>query len=176
MRIIVGSLGGRQFASPRGHRTRPMSDKVRGALFNTLGDLAGLTVLDAFAGSGALAYEALSRGATSVIAIDSDTSAQKTIAENTKLLGHAKQLKLIKANASSWLITTDEAYDIILLDPPYQDLQPNLLTRLADRAKPGGLVVASLPPKADFKLPESYELLAQKHYGDASLTFYRRTN
>ena len=72
MRIIAGYLGGRQFNSPRSNRTHPMSDKARGGLFNALGDISGLTVLDAFAGSGALSFEAISRGAESVIAVDID--------------------------------------------------------------------------------------------------------
>ena len=70
MRVIAGRLGGRNFDSPKTQRTHPMSDKVRGALFNALGDLGGLTVLDAFAGSGACSLEAASRGATEVLAID----------------------------------------------------------------------------------------------------------
>jgi 16S rRNA (guanine966-N2)-methyltransferase len=72
VRIIAGSLKGRTFSEPHGHRTHPMSEKVRGALFNALGDIEGLTFLDAFAGSGALSFEAASRGAKSVIAIDKD--------------------------------------------------------------------------------------------------------
>jgi 16S rRNA (guanine966-N2)-methyltransferase len=82
MRIIAGRLGGRHFASPQGRRTHPMSDKMRGALFNALGDIDGLSVLDAFAGSGALAFEAVSRGAGHAVAIDVDKSAQRAIAEN----------------------------------------------------------------------------------------------
>jgi 16S rRNA (guanine(966)-N(2))-methyltransferase RsmD len=76
MRIIAGTLGGRTFESPHGRRTHPMSDKVRGSLFNTLGDIDGLTILDAFAGSGALAFEAISRGAEHVLAIEIDNRAQ----------------------------------------------------------------------------------------------------
>ena len=62
MRIIAGSLGGRVFKAPSGHRTHPMSEKIRGAIFNALGDISDLTVLDAFTGSGALCFEAVSRG------------------------------------------------------------------------------------------------------------------
>ena len=176
MRIIAGRLGGRQFASPQGHRTRPMSDKVRGALFNTLGDISGLTLLDAFAGSGALSYEALSRGAAHAVAIDSDKSAQQTISENVKTLGLEDKLKLIKAKAGSWLNTTDEKFDLVLCDPPYADIQRNLLGRLAERVKLGGLIVMSLPPNIGFSRPANYQIVSQKTYGDATLWFYTRTS
>ncbi|HZL07674.1 MAG TPA: RsmD family RNA methyltransferase [Candidatus Dormibacteraeota bacterium] len=174
MRIIAGRLGGRNFASPRGHRTHPMSDKIRGALFNALGDIDGLGVLDSFAGSGALSYEAISRGAASAVAIDSDQSAQQAIAANVTSLGLLNQVKLIKASATAWLSTTDENFDIVLCDPPYDDPQLKLLERLAERAKPNGLAVFSLPPSVKLDLSDSYELLQTKDYGDAQLVFYRR--
>src|SRR3954465_12488188 len=97
MRIIAGQLKGQQFQAPHGHKTHPMSDKVRGALFNVLGDIEGLTFLDAFAGSGALAFEAASRGAKAVTAIDRDSSAHKILEQNAKELG-LKSVKIIKAN------------------------------------------------------------------------------
>ena len=68
MRIIAGTLKGQQFQTPHSHKTHPMGDKIRGALFNVLGDIEGLSFLDAFSGSGALAFEAASRGAASVLA------------------------------------------------------------------------------------------------------------
>ena len=71
MRIISGVLGGRVFKAPNGNKTHPMSEKIRGAMFNSLGDISGLTVLDAFSGSGAVAIEAFSRGAEHVVAVDS---------------------------------------------------------------------------------------------------------
>jgi 16S rRNA (guanine966-N2)-methyltransferase len=150
-----------------------MSDKMRGALFNTLGDIAGLTVLDAFAGSGALSLEAVSRGAARAVAIDNDRSAQRAISENIQQLGLDRQVKLVKAAASAWLSTSDELFDLVLCDPPYDHLQPATLNELAQRAKPEGLVVLSLPPQADFSLDSSYQLLTQKDYGDSQLLFYR---
>lgn len=177
MRIIAGTLGGRTFESPRGHRTHPMSDKVRGALFNALGDLGGLTVLDAFAGSGALSFEAISRGAKQATALDIDKSAITTVVNSAHALGIAEQVKAIRAGAVSWMETQPDAtFDIVLLDPPYDDLQPNTLVKLAERATDGGVVVLSLPPTADIGLSlTAYRLLSSKSYGDATLTFYRRT-
>ncbi len=173
MRIIAGSLGGRQFNSPHGQKTHPMSDKVRGALFNALGDISGLTVLDAFAGSGALSFEAISRGAKSALAIDSDQAAQRAISENVKSLNLASNVKLVKASVNAWLSTTNQDFDIVVADPPYDNLQPDVLAKLAERAKRGGLIVFSLPPGANFQLPATYQQLSTKSYGDAQLKFYR---
>ena len=168
---------GQQFSSPHGHHTHPMSDKVRGALFNILGDIEGLSFLDAFAGSGALAFEAASRGAKSVIAVDKDSAAHSVIEKNVKELHLQKQVKVIKANTAGWSIhNMEKKFDIVLLDPPYDDIQPNLMTRLAIRhVKPKGLAVLSLPPKVDFSLPaDKFKLVAEKSYGDAQLAFCRK--
>lgn len=174
MRIIAGKLGGRNFNSPAGHKTHPMSDKMRGALFNALGDIDGLTLLDAFAGSGALSFEAISRGAARVVAIDADRNAQHTIKENINKLGLDAQIKLVGASASAWLSTTDDQFDIVCCDPPYDDVQPKLLEQLAARTKIGGLTIVSAPPATKLELSDDYELVSSKDYGDASLRFYRR--
>jgi len=152
-----------------------MSDRIRGALFNTLGDISGLTVLDAFAGSGALSFEAVSRGAGCALAIEVDKSAQQTMAENITGLGLEGEVRLVRAKAQSWLSTTDEKFDIVICDPPYDHVNHDLLARLADRAKPGGTVVFSLPPGASLSLDNGYELLQRKDYGDATLNFFRKT-
>jgi 16S rRNA (guanine966-N2)-methyltransferase len=173
MRIIAGRLGGRNFSSPLGHRTRPMSDKIRGALFNTLGDINGLSVLDAFSGSGAIAFEAASRGANSIVAIDSDKNAQNSIISSIQELGLSKKIKLIKASTNAWLSTTDQTFDIIICDPPYNDIQAPLLLKVSKRVNEGGIVVLSLPPLAGFRLPAVYNLATYKNYGDAELFFYK---
>lgn len=174
MRVIAGRLGGLTFDSPSGHKTHPMSEKVRGALFNALGDISGLTILDAFAGSGALSIEAISRGADQAVAIDSDRNAQRVIDENTKVLGISDQVKLIRASAVAWLSTTEQSFDVVLCDPPYDHVQRQLLADLAGRVKPGGLLVLSLPPERPPSMPADLELLTSKQHGDAILHFYRR--
>lgn len=176
MRIIAGYLGGLSFESPRNQRTHPMADKVRGALFNSLGDLSGLTVLDAFTGSGALAYEALSRGAVSVTALDIDKGAVTTVAKNSEALGLKTKLEAIRVNAKSWSArNSQKLFDVVLCDPPYDDVDPSLLRRIAAHAKPDGTVVISLSPKVSFLLPDTgFRQLTAKSYGDAQLVFYRR--
>lgn len=174
MRIIAGTLGGRIFAAPHGHRTHPMSDKMRGALFNVLMDLEGQMVLDAFAGSGALAFEALSRGAAGAVLLEQDRNAQRTIAENIITLDLQSRAKLIRANANAWLRTADDTFDLILLDPPYDALLPDLLERLADRLNTGGVAVVSWPGKQSAPELQGLEQYSAKHYGDGSLYFFRR--
>lgn len=175
MRIIAGSLGGRVFESPHGHVTHPMSDKVRGGMFNALGDISGLTVLDAFAGSGALSFEALSRGASYAIAIDADKSAQRAIAENMKSLHLEDDMKLIRSSTNAWLNTSvpGKTYDLVLCDPPYTDLQLPLLNRLYEKVTCGGLLVLSWPGNQEVPTFAASEIVKQKSYGDAQLIFYR---
>jgi 16S rRNA (guanine966-N2)-methyltransferase len=187
MRIIAGSLGGRQFSAPSGYRTHPMSDKIRGALFNVLGDINGLSVLDPFAGSGAISFEAISRGAISALAIETDKQAQKTIASNITSLGLAASVKLVNASASAWLASTasrlgledcplNSEFDVIICDPPYDGVRPKLLTSLAARASRDGVIIFSLPKASEFQLPTThYKLKTTKSYGDARLDFYRKT-
>jgi 16S rRNA (guanine966-N2)-methyltransferase len=174
MRIIAGRLGGRTFESPGTHRTHPMSDKARGALFNTLGELRGLTVLDAFAGSGGLAYEAVSRGAREVLAIDIDVESVKTIAENVRRLGLEEQITVRRKNISGWSRNNrDKKFDLVFVDPPYDDIRPDVIERLAVHVKPGGLFILSWPGKEKLRDYQGFQLAQQKAYGDIQLAFYR---
>lgn len=175
MRIIAGSLGGRLFAAPKGHVTHPMSDKIRGALFSMLGELDDLTILDAFAGSGALAFEAISRGAASATAIEQDKNAQTTIAENIKKLEVGHAVKLIKSSVSAWDSTQANAlFDVVLCDPPYDDVQVSTLEKLTKHTKVDGIFVLSWP--GNVEPPEFLGLvrIVRKSYGDAQLAFYQK--
>lgn len=152
-----------------------MSDKARGALFNILGDIEGMTVLDPFAGTGALSFEAVSRGAASSLAIESDRPAQKIIEQNIRALGLESQVTLVKASSSAWLTTNhDEQFDLVLCDPPHDDLQLSLLTRLAQRVVPGGLMVVSWPGNQEVPEFAKFTKLDQRSYADMQLAFYRR--
>lgn len=176
MRIIAGKLGGRAFNAPEGHRTHPMSDKARGALFNMLGDIDGLTVLDAFAGSGALGFEALSRGASSVLAIELDKKAHKTIQTNLEILKLQGAMKAVHANASGWSDNNErEQFDLVFSAPPYDNLQITLLQKLVRHVKEKGLYVLDWP--GGLEAPEFLGLkkVKNKKFGDAQLVFYRKT-
>lgn len=178
MRVISGKFGGRVFDSPRGHRTHPMSEKIRGAIFNMLGDIKGLTFLDAFSGTGALSIEAISRGAGHVTAVELDIDAFKTIMENVRAFGIEDQMTVSRKDVKSWSRNNKQVqFDVVLIDPPYDAVPYTLLHTLAMHARPSGLVIYSLPPDHDFKLAEEgYAVESEKAYGDATLIVYRRKN
>lgn len=175
MRVIAGTLGGRIFDSPHSHRTHPMSDKVRGALFNALGELDGLTVLDAFAGTGALSFEAISRGATSALAIDIDKDAYQTIVKNVDQLNVKDRITVMRKNISGWSRNNQaRQFDVVLADPPYDDIRPNVIERLFNNVKTGGLLVLSWPGSEPVRVFAAAEVVSVKKFGDAKLVFYRK--
>lgn len=175
MRIISGDLGGRQFQSPPGHRTHPMSEKARGALFNALGDISGLSVLDAYSGSGALAFEAVSRGAKSAVAIEKSPQAFKTIKENIESLSLYDTVKATRANISSWLSNNPEVmFDLVLVDPPFDKLQPKILDNLVRVVIPGGTLVLSWPSSEPEPKLAELNTVQTNSYGDNLLIFFSK--
>lgn len=175
MRIVSGTLSGRIIQDTHGNKTHPMSEKIRGALFNALGDIIGLKILDAFSGTGAVAIEAVSRGASLVQAIDIDKEAGRCIQKNIKDLSLMDKIKFSQANIGTWLDNNQNVeFDVIVADPPHDDIKVNMLQKIANFVKIGGLIVYCLPANLDFKLDDStFTKLATKDYGDAKLEFYR---
>lgn len=175
MRVIAGRLGGRIFDSPRTHRTHPMSEKARGAVFNALGDIEGLSVLDAYSGSGALAIEAISRGAKQVLAIDVDVEAVKTISRNIENLELGNRVKCLRKNISGWSRNNiDKTFDIVLADPPYSDIRPDVIERLTVHVTQSGVFVLSWPSNESARIFAGFGVVAIKQLGDMQLIFYRR--
>jgi 16S rRNA (guanine966-N2)-methyltransferase len=173
MRIIAGSLKGRQFESPHNRRTHPMSDRVRGALFNALGDLTGLNVLDAYGGTGALAFEAISRGAKSIQVCEIDVQAQKIIEANIEKL-QLENITLHRGNAKSWLKRHQDTYfNVVLLDPPYDDIDRVVLQLAMKQTVPGGIIALSWPGKAETFEFAGTTPVQVNSYGDAQLLFLR---
>ena len=174
VRIIAGEFGGRFIQAPSGQTTHPMGERVRGSLFNILGDLTGKTVLDAFAGSGALGLESLSRGAKKVTFIERDKAAQNIIVENITILNVQDQAHLVKSSVAAWDETAkDDYYDIILADPPYHNLQLSTVSRLVKHLKPNGLMVLSYPGRESASTVNGVVVVDNRSYGDAALAFYR---
>jgi 16S rRNA (guanine966-N2)-methyltransferase len=175
MRIIAGDLKGRQFEAPKGNRTHPMSEKMRGAIFGALGDIKGLTVLDAFAGSGALSFEAISRGAESSTAIEVDKKAHNSIQISIKALGVEGRVKATKAFVNSWSNRNHNTqFDLIFADPPYNSVPYRDLNSLPDHLKVNGTLVLSWPGKADWYPFKGLKLIQIKKYNDSSLIFYKK--
>ncbi len=175
MRIISGSLGGRVFEAPRGHKTHPMGDKQRGALFNTLGDITGLSVLDFYAGSGALSFEAISRGASRATAVELDKAAQEAIAHNVHSLGIEDKVTLASSRVASWSKKhVTEWFDVVLCDPPYDRVLENSVQKLTTHVARGGIFVLSWPAHLEIPHFKSLELIKSSVYANARLIFYKK--
>lgn len=173
MRIIAGQYGSRIIKSPRGYVTHPMSERIRGALFNSLGDLQNKTVWDAFAGSGALALEAVSRGAKSAVATERDPKTYRVLKANVEKLG-ASNVQAVKASCQAWGSTNkDVRFDIIFCDPPYNNLQLSTVFAQKKHLNPNGLMVLSYPGSEDTPIADGVVVVDNRNYGDAALAFYR---
>ncbi len=177
VRVIAGKFGGRILDAPDTAKTHPMSERIRNALFNSLGDgVEGTMVLDAFAGSGAVGFEALSRGADHVIFLEKDRIAGKVIEKNIHTLNCADNAKLIRASVAAWSENNpDVQFDVIFADPPYHDTQFSTVTRLFSHLKPGALMVLSHPGRGEAPTEtKGIVVVDNRSYGTASLTFFRR--
>lgn len=182
MRVIAGTARGRTLISPPGVEIRPTTDRARQATFNALesrGLVADALVVDLFAGSGAMAMEALSRGAARAILVDSANDAIRSIGANISALGFGPQATVVKSDAMRWLASSaagvvlePEQPLIVVVDPPYAfDAWPALmeaLTPLLRRAGESGIAVLE-GPKAH-ALPDGWELGRQQRYGLAWVT------
>lgn len=175
MRIVAGTLGGRTIIQPSSRNTRPMTHKVRAALFDMLGPLDGLTVLDAYAGSGALGFEALSRGAAQVDAIELAGPALKAIQSSMESLEVEDRYRVFPMKVESYLHKGGSAYNLILVDPPYDQLDETPLDQLGGLLEPDGLMVLSHTSKQLTPEIGGVELVKAKSYGDSTLSVYRKS-
>jgi 16S rRNA (guanine966-N2)-methyltransferase len=153
-RIIAGALRGRRLAAPRGARTRPTSDKVRGAVFNLLGQFfEGGDVLDLYAGTGALGLEAVSRGCARAVLVESDRDAVAAIERNVEALGLAGRVEVRRGRVVEVLPRLPAgAFALAFVDPPYEEGPEGALALLAARMA----------------------LVDRRGYGDTGISIYRR--
>jgi 16S rRNA (guanine966-N2)-methyltransferase len=188
MRIVGGRHRGRKIESPgeSGNDTlRPTSDRARESLFNILEHgrfskdgtslVPGARVLDVFCGTGALALEALSRGAASATLIDKDPAAIVLVHRNLKALGESAKARIVQADATR-LPRATEQHDLVFLDPPYRSgLAGAALTALATGGwlAEDGLCVVESEQREDVTPPD-FVLLDERRYGRAKITFLRR--
>jgi 16S rRNA (guanine966-N2)-methyltransferase len=170
MRVVAGELGGRRLVSPQGTSTRPTTDRVREAIFNSLGSagvLEGALVADLFAGSGAVGIEALSRGAERCVFVERDRNALRSLDENLDALGLRERSKVVAGDATAMAPTIDA--DIVFVDPPYDfDDWPALLDRLS-----ADLVVAE--SGSEIHPPAGWTVTRAKRYGRTRVTFLERS-
>lgn len=176
-RIVSGSCGGRRIkVPPRG--TRPTTDRVREAIFSRLdatGTIVGSRVLDAFAGSGALGLEALSRGAARATFVESNPAAARTITANLRDLGLEGAGEVIRASVPTFLASRDEGFDLVFLDPPYHFPLPGInaiLEALVPRLAQGAWVVLERPTRGPSpKWPAGIAAEGIREYGDTSVHY-----
>jgi 16S rRNA (guanine966-N2)-methyltransferase len=175
MRLSGGQRSGQQIKAPKGKRTRPTSSKVREALFAMLGKrVEGARVLDLFAGSGALGFEAMSRGAGSVVFIDNDAAAVMSIRRNAvRLLADPNRWRIMPVNAQRALRMLRGTFDIVFVDPPYARGATDELTLMMQRGllAERGIVVWEHPTTATVQLPVSMRIVKEARYGSTALTF-----
>ena len=179
MRIIAGEWRGRPLIAPEGQATRPTSDRAREGLFSMLasrvGSFEGLRVADLFAGTGALGLEALSRGAVHCTFVDSDRNAAAAIKRNLDAFGAAARGD-IRSQAVEYAVPPAVPCDIVFLDPPYATGLAEMATERVCNAgwvAPGGWVSVET---AGEKLPlaEGFAVAAERRFGKAHLTLFRR--
>ena len=185
MRIVGGKFKGRSLKAPAGRDVRPTSDRAREGIFNILAHsidwdgFEGQTVLDVFAGTGALGLEAMSRGAEQGVFIDNDPTSLKCLQQNAATLGEARNVILLKLDATRLAPpprVANAPIGLVFLDPPYG-------TKLADQAllglchkgwlAAGGLVVVEIGKDDEITLPREFERIDERNYGAAQVLFLR---
>jgi len=177
MRVIAGTRKGHTLLAPRGLDTRPTSDRVRENVFNLVGPVDDATVLDLFAGSGAMGIEALSRGAARAVFVEKDADAARTIERNLDKL-RLTGARVVRADAITTVAQESAAgreYDLVLVDPPYgmfNDLQPRLARYLPSVLAPDGLLVVETDARVEPELPLPQR--TTRTYGSARITVYEK--
>lgn len=177
MRIVAGKWGGRTLRAPRGMSVRPTTDRVREALFSILGDrVEGRSVLDLFAGTGALAIEALSRGAASAVLAEPDPDAFAAVSANLGAVGATGVETLPCDFRKAIRRIAGRRFDLVFLDPPYgKGLAAAAAKALADGSLLSGgalVVVEEATRSPEGKFPAGWELLTDRRYGDTRILIY----
>jgi 16S rRNA (guanine966-N2)-methyltransferase len=184
MRIVAGALRGRALVAPKGHSTRPTSDRVRQALFDVLAHAAwspglnGVRAIDLFAGSGALGIEALSRGAAACLFVDEDPAAIEVIVGNARTLGIEERTTTRRGDATRLAPATADPFALAFLDPPYgRGLAEKALAALVAGGwlTPGAIVVVESGAGEGGPDIPGLEMLDTRVWGAARVSFLRWT-
>lgn len=178
LRVIGGAWRGRKIHFPPVEAIRPTPDRVRETLFNWLQrDIAGARCLDLYAGSGALGFEALSRGAAHVVFVDVEPAVTRHLATTLAALG-SDRAQVVQSDAARFLAGAPQPFDVVFLDPPYADRALSAACRLLDQSgwlRPGGLAYLEDPASAGPpELPAGWTLLRSKRAGEVGYHLARR--
>jgi len=176
MRVIAGELKGQRLVAPRGWTVRPTPDRVREAIFSALGEIDGARVLDLYCGTGALAIEALSRGAARAVLVDRDT---RPALGNVERLGLRERAELVRSDIPRWLAASDGGaaagrFDLVFVDAPYRladRVGQELETHLPPLLTTGGRAIVESAARRPLRI-ESLERLRGKRYGAVDVAFY----
>lgn len=177
MRIISGEARGRTLYAPQGRETRPTSDKIRGSVFNIIGPrVVGARVIDLFGGTGALALEALSRGAEFAVIADNARQAVQAIERNARNVlkdDFGGRVRILKLDYRAAIEHLEGGFDLVFLDPPYRmtDSYADALSRLAGRLDADCLVVLERLKSAEIVLPAGFVRRDVRLYGDTAVEF-----
>jgi len=181
MRIIAGELRSRRLNTPDNDKTRPTTDRSRESLFNVLDnllDIEGTRVLDLFAGSGAVAFEALSRGAAEAVLVEKDRHALEAIRRNIDDLELKDQVRVVTKDAYASIALLPGDFDFVFADAPYRDLRAmrELPTLLLDSSllRPNAIIVLEHSVHNKIELPEGAELIKELTVGDAGFTIFTK--
>jgi len=178
MRVISGTYKGRNLRTVRDQRVRPATDRVKESIFNILQnriDLHGAHVLDLFAGSGSLGFEALSRGAAEVVFVDEWQGATRIIEENIKLLQCDDRCDVVKADVFKFLRHADGRYELIFVDPPYRlERTPDLPHMILERGllSRSGLLIMEHATRTRINPSEGLQLILERDFGGTRVSFF----
>ena len=178
MRIISGIRRGHKLVGFEGEKIRPTTDRVKESVFNLIQEfIPGSKVLDLFAGSGSLGFEAMSRGAESVIFVDKDIDSVNVVRKNANELAFGDTVKILHMSYDEFLRNSKECFDIIFLDPPYNKgfIEPVLADISKNmRISEDGIVVLESDDTDMHGEIEGLSILKQRKYGRSYITVYQR--
>jgi 16S rRNA (guanine966-N2)-methyltransferase len=177
MRIVAGRYRSRELMTPSGTTTRPTTDRAREALFNVLTNMMDFhvaNVLDLYAGSGALAFEAISRGAEHATLVENNNKAVDSIKKNAERLDVKDEIKLHSMDVFAYLSGTPKPYDLILVDAPYKDERAlaEVPSLLPPWLAPGGIAVIEHRAGEAIVRPENSTLVRELTAGEAAFTIF----
>ncbi len=178
MRVIAGSAKNRKLVAPKGPGTRPALAQVKEAIFNILGDINGCTVLDLFAGCGAIGIEALSRGASHATFVDNSRQAIIALQKNLETCDFTSQAEIVPLSVDQTLQKLGEKrvnFDLIFVDPPYDEgLVMRTLNELGPLLADNGLIIVEHSPREPIKATDDFKVDETRTYGQTLISFLER--